>query len=382
MQCSPSLIRGVLAGSAFMAVSLIPVSAQRPPPRISEDRDLKEFDLSQWECLNQPEGTARTPDGMERNRLKNRSAPESSPDKVQDLDVRGFLQKLAAFDAATVHKRRKDLTAQQRHQLDPLENQLVQITGYLGLAYCGPPETTNCASIDFHDWHLELFEKPLERPPEPGDPTPIICEISPRTENAVFADKVRVQELTGFFRRADLNYEATGHPARKIRVTGYLLWDDEHNGTADVGPNVRRINANKYHNPWRQTAWEIHPVTKIVPVDSPISPAASPSILPVFPTNRSSTASPASETTLVPTATGSASPDVVHSPTPDASSPGPAIQPRFVTITSLVTIKIPYGETTLARGTKAEFVSRDSNTVTIRYLGESVSLPVGSTDLH
>src|SRR5438552_11247848 len=32
--------------------------------QISDDRDLKEINLSAWDCLNKPGGTARTPDGI------------------------------------------------------------------------------------------------------------------------------------------------------------------------------------------------------------------------------------------------------------------------------------------------------------------------------
>jgi len=48
------------------------------------------------------------------------------------------------------------------------------------------------------------------------------------TQNAIYRDNIRIQELTAFFRHPDLTYESTGHPAQKIRVTGYLLWDDDH----------------------------------------------------------------------------------------------------------------------------------------------------------
>jgi hypothetical protein len=85
-----------------------------------------------------------------------------------------------------------------------------------------------------------------------------------------------MQALAGFIRAPDFTIEPTGHAARKVRVTGYLLWDDEHNGSADVGKTIHSVGANKYHHPWRSTAWEIHPVIKIEALDaSPISPAVS-----------------------------------------------------------------------------------------------------------
>jgi hypothetical protein len=74
---------------------------------------------------------------------------------------------------------------------------------------------------------------------------------------------VRIQSLAGFFRLPDASYRATGHAAQKVRVTGYLLWDDEHNSSAEVGSTIQRLGRNGLHQPWRSTAWEIHPVMKI-----------------------------------------------------------------------------------------------------------------------
>jgi hypothetical protein len=96
---------------------------------------------------------------VERNRLKNRSPVDLSSVSVEKLDTPAFLKHVAEFEAQTKGKRRKDLNPAERQQLDALEKQVVQLTGYLGLAYVGPPETTNCASVDFHDWHLEVFKR-------------------------------------------------------------------------------------------------------------------------------------------------------------------------------------------------------------------------------
>jgi hypothetical protein len=107
-----------------------------------------------------------------------------------------------------------------------------------------------------------------------------------------------MQALAGFIRAPNFTIEPTGHAARKVRVTGYLLWDDEHNGSADVGTTILSFGANKYHQPWRSTAWEIHPVIKIEALDAtPISPAVS-----------AASASPS------PTA-------AIHSPTPVPTPP-------------------------------------------------------------
>jgi hypothetical protein len=82
-----------------------------------------------------------------------------------------------------------------------------------------------------------------------------------------FRDGKRIQSLAGFFRRRDVSYQATGHRAKKVRVTGYLLWDDEHNGSADVGSTVEYFSGNGFHHAWRSTAWEIHPIMKIEEIE-------------------------------------------------------------------------------------------------------------------
>lgn len=333
------------------------------PPNISQDRDLVELDLNKWDCAQRQEGSAKTPDGAERNRLKNRIAGEFSTTKTKSFDSAEFLKYVGEFDAQTTGKRRKDLLPAERQKLEPLEKEVVQLTGYLGLAYPGPPESTNCGAVDYHDWHLEIVEKPPEHAPQVGDPTAIICEITPRTQNAIYRNNVRIQSMAGFFRRFDLEYESTGHRAQKIRLTGYLLWDDEHNGSADVGSTIARIGANKYHNPWRKSAWEIHPVIKIEPLEGgttipskPNEPALSPS--------------------------PSDSPEETPSPTPSPSispTPTPVLA---VTLLKPVAIKIPYGETVLPRGTKLKMIKRDGATALVEYMGHNYSVPITSTDLQ
>jgi len=352
MRTNPIPFRSLLLIAIWFAIA----AAFAQPPRISEDRELKEFDLTAWNCLNRLEGTAKTADGVERNRLKNRSAPDLTGAHFPSLDTASFMKEIAAFDAQTKGKRRKDLSPIQKADLDQREKQLVSLTGYLVLAYPGPPESTNCGNIDPHDWHLEVFAAPADHPPQPGDPTPIICEITPRTQNAVYRDHIRLQALAAFIRAPDLSYESTHHPGRKIRVTGYLTWDDDHNGSADVGATVRSVGANKFHNPWRSTAWEVHPVVKIEALDG--------------------TAPGEAENALTPPP---------QSVTPAATTPviaAAAPAPQLATLIAPVKIKIPYGETVLPRGLKLPVVTRDAQTVTVQYLGQRQVIPLASTDLR
>lgn len=230
----------------------------------TEDTELRDLDVSGWDCANQTDGTAQSQDAIECNRMKNRWPPgDLSAFTIDALDTASFLKKVREYDSRIQGKRRGELSPAQKDQLDSCENQIVSLTGWLILAYAGPPETTNCASPMFHDWHLEIFENPSDHAPQIGDPTPIICEVTPRTEQRLYRDGVRIQSLAGFFRLQNVSYQATGHKAQKVRVTGYLLWDDEHNGSADVGSSIQYIGSNGFHHPWRSTAWEIHPVMKI-----------------------------------------------------------------------------------------------------------------------
>jgi hypothetical protein len=331
---------------SLLSVALVALARANGAEQISDDRELKEIDLTSWSCVNRAEGSSRSPDSAERNRLKNRFAADLSKLAVTPFDMNSLLKHVADFDAETKSKKRKDLSPDQKRRLEIMEAPLVSLTGYLVLAYPGPGESTNCGSVDFHDWHLEMFDQPSDHPPQPGDPTPIIVEITPRTQNAIYRDGVRVQELAAFFRRNDITYESTGHPAQKVRVTGYLLWDDEHNdATKDVGATIRSIARNLYHNPWRATAWEIHPVIKIERAEAAAHlPSPSPQAIP--------------------------------------SAPAASTPQQYVTILRAVKIKIPYGETVLQRGMRLQIVSRDATTVTVRYLDSTYPIPIASTDLR
>jgi hypothetical protein len=227
----------------------------------TEDTELRDLDVTEWDCRS--EGSAQSQDAQERNRMKNRWPVNLSLFPVESLDTAGFLKKVGEYDSRLQSKRRGELTAAQKDELDSYENQIVSLTGWLVLAYAGPPETTNCASPVFHDWHLEIFAQPSDHAPQEGDPMPIICEITPRTERRIYRDGIRIQSLAEFFRSQDVSYHARGHKAQKVRVTGYLMWDDDHNGTADVGSTIQWFSKNGFHHPWRSTAWELHPVMRV-----------------------------------------------------------------------------------------------------------------------
>jgi endonuclease/exonuclease/phosphatase family metal-dependent hydrolase len=64
-----------------------------------------------------------------------------------------------------------------------------------------------------------------------------------------------------------------------------------------------------------------------------------------------------------------------------ASVPSPSAAPQFLTLTQPVKIKIPYGETVLPRGLKLPVITRNGQTVTVKYLDQTPAIPVSATDL-
>jgi len=229
----------------------------------AQDFELRGLDLTNWDCLTKLEGSAKTQDGKERNRQKNRSAADLSGRNIVSLDTAAFLKRVGEYDQNIQAKHRRDLVPGQKEQVEGFDKEIVSLTGWLVLAYQGVPESANCRSEQFLDWHLELLEEPADHPPQIGDPTPIICEITPRTQSLLYRANIRIQNLAAFVRLPDNSTKATGGKAHKIRVTGYLMWDDEHNAAADVGTTIQWFSPNGYHHPWRSTAWEVHPVMKI-----------------------------------------------------------------------------------------------------------------------
>ena len=225
--------------------------------------ELSDVDLTNWDCADRTEGAAKTQDGKERNRGKNRTPLDITKSKIIALDTPGFLRLAAGYDGQMQLKHRRTMSRDQKQQLENWEKQIVSLTGWLVLAYRGVPETTNCRSEQFLDMHLELFEKPEDHAPQIGDSTPIVCEITPRTEALLYRANIRIQKLAAFFRLPDNSFQATGEKAHRIRVSGYLLWDDDHNGPADIGSTIQWVGNEGYHHPWRSTAWEIHPILKI-----------------------------------------------------------------------------------------------------------------------
>jgi len=229
--------------------------------------DLRDLTLTNWDCLHKPEGAARDAAHVSRNRMKNRDWVAVTGTNVPQWDYAQFIDHARAFDVELGARFRTNLTHEAESKLASIENRVVSLKGWMVLTYPGPPESCNCNSAEFHDWHIEVVQTPLNHAPTIGDPTAIICEITPRTEAALYRAGVRVQKLAEFMdlgKPPNIVTHATGSAPHQVRITGYLMWDDQHNvsGT-DVGPTIERGGNGQYRHPWRVTAWEIHPILQI-----------------------------------------------------------------------------------------------------------------------
>src|SRR6476646_12127078 len=78
---------------------------------LADAQEIRDVSVSGWPCLTQPSGTAKTPDGVERNAMKNRAPVDLSGATIEPLDTTGFLRKVAAYDAELRAQRRTQLSA-------------------------------------------------------------------------------------------------------------------------------------------------------------------------------------------------------------------------------------------------------------------------------
>jgi endonuclease/exonuclease/phosphatase family metal-dependent hydrolase len=85
---------------------------------------------------------------------------------------------------------------------------------------------------------------------------------------------------------------------------------------------------------------------------------------------------PAPNRSQVQTATENGNRNAVTTTPPQPSTP------QSVTLTEPVKIKIPYGETVLPRGLKLPVISRNADSVTVKYLDETPAIPITATDLQ
>ena len=144
-------------------------------------------------------------------------------------------------------------------------------------------------------------------------------------------------------------FKVTKHPV--ITVVGKAFYDIDHSGK-DTHTNRRNYDQSL-------AVWEIHPVMKLA-----VEAADSPS------------------TAVTSSAPKVSVPAPAATPAPVTTAPIPSTSGQFVTLTRPVPVQIPYGATTLPPGTKLQVLSRDQQTVDVRYLDSRYTIPISSTDLR
>lgn len=149
----------------------------------------------------------------------------------------------------------------------------------------------------------------------------------------------------------DDKFSLLQHPV--VTVVGKAFYDMDHSAS-DTRNNRRKYDPSL-------AVWEIHPVMKLVSGTAVQEALAVPSA----PTVQFSSPTPASV----------------------APPPAPISQPtttteQFVTITKPVTVEIPHGTTVLQPGMRLPVLSRNSQSVDVRYLDARYAIPISSTDLR
>src|SRR5579863_4731183 len=87
--------------------------------------DLRDLNVSGWDCVNKPEGNPRDAAGAARNRSKNRDWTAVTATNVPEWTVNEFLAYAHAFDKELVAPKRQTTNSVQSAKLASLENQIV-----------------------------------------------------------------------------------------------------------------------------------------------------------------------------------------------------------------------------------------------------------------
>lgn len=209
-------LRTVLAGGRALerlVAATDPARGERRPPAPLTGAGAGACDA--------PEGDARKPSTRALNILKNRTAVPTS----RDVDPEVTLARLLARGP---DRERWSASA------------AAELVGYVVDVYPGGVETAHCHAQDLahRDTHIELALGGVEVPRTRR----VVVEVTPHT-----------RALVGLGDTAALKRRLLGE---KVRIRGWLLFDDEHELEAE------NTNPGNPAN-WRATAWELNPVTAV-----------------------------------------------------------------------------------------------------------------------
>jgi hypothetical protein len=172
-------------------------------------------------------GDASSPAVRALNRLKNRSAVPAD----SEVDSTVTLSALLA-------------PGDDRERWN--EGRAASIVGYVRDVGVGGVETVNCHAKrpDHRDTHIALVADS-----EDAGQLPVIVEVTPWWRAHAAGADWSTDSLRAAFQ------------GRWVRVTGWLMFDVEHQWQAEHTAPGRAGN-------WRATAWELHPVTRIERADA------------------------------------------------------------------------------------------------------------------
>jgi hypothetical protein len=206
------------------------LTAATPASEVSEDWEKLAPTTGTFKSGGQTCGPTGSDPGNETNRRKNRV---DMPPNYHPVSFKGFLK---LPDVHIPKDRAKwDQHTDERDAIVDREGAPISLVGYLvaiKVQTSGSGETTNCnwkAATEV-DWHMALVEKPGQ-----GEELAVVVETTPRVRPK---HKKWTKDNLAPWLDSD----------QPVRISGWLLFDPEH-----------RNHMGKY----RQSMWEIHPITKI-----------------------------------------------------------------------------------------------------------------------
>jgi len=131
--------------------------------------------------------------------------------------------------------------------LHAIEGESVVVEGYLAMVKDGGKEGVNCDSDTRLDIHMELVDTDAVDP-KTNRRTHVVTEVTPWFEQSIPA--WTKSALARYSSYANGYSGAMHRPPARVRIYGYMFFDDAHAKDGSVGT-------------WRGTEWEVHPITKI-----------------------------------------------------------------------------------------------------------------------
>jgi hypothetical protein len=158
-----------------------------------------------------------------------------------------------SVDTPTKHMatRRTPWTAEEIARARRYEARPVSVDGFIVAIHVERKEATNCEIADtaWVDWHFWIVATEAEASN---------VDVSRRKTRAVVGEitpRVRAAHPTDFNRTLIMQWARGGV---RVRVSGWTMLDPDHPDDAEPDNTGRPAS--------RGTIWELHPVTKIVPV--------------------------------------------------------------------------------------------------------------------